>query len=186
MLNFENLHGLADTTEDLHELKVSMMQWLSKDESTSDENDSEDNCPDLQMVSASSESESSDNGSSAWPYCDENESPFRNEDKESSEWETVVSGSADTSDSSQIEYHTCAGCHSMEFCETESYEGSEMVPTHIPYQVLFNSVWDLLDMEALDTKSEVDEDGVQKMLLDSVICYLIEMDAGENSPPDSP
>ncbi len=109
-VNFENLHGLADTTEDLHELKVGMMRRPINDESASNEFDSEDDCPDLQMVSASSELDSSDDDSSTWP--DEDDSSI-NEDEDSSDWETVLS-SENSSESSQHECHTCVECHSLD------------------------------------------------------------------------
>ncbi|SJL12635.1 uncharacterized protein ARMOST_16064 [Armillaria ostoyae] len=184
-VNFENLRGLADTTEDLHELKVGMMRWPDNDESVSDENGEEDDCPDLQTVSASSESESEDTESSAWPYCDDDEFPFREEKSSSSEWVTVVSASENTSQSSRHDYHECIGCHSLEWCDAESNNESEKTRTRIPYQVLFNAVWDCLDLEALDVDGAVDVSSVREMLLDSVVRYLIAMDTGEDSPPDS-
>ncbi len=127
-VNFENLCGLADTTKDLHELKVGMMRWLINDKSASDEFDSEDDCPDLQTVSASSESDSSDDDSSTWP--DEDDSSIK-EDKDSSDWETVLS-SENFSESSQHE------CYSLDWCETNPGEVDEGIQHQIPYQVLFN------------------------------------------------
>ncbi len=124
-VNFENLRGLADTTEDLHELNVRMMCWPDNDESVSDDNSEEDHCPDLQMVLALSESESEDTESSAWPYCDNDEFPFREEESSSLEWVTVVSASKDTSQLSRYEHQECFECHSMGMCIAESTEGSK-------------------------------------------------------------
>ncbi|PBK73739.1 hypothetical protein ARMSODRAFT_972126 [Armillaria solidipes] len=167
-VNFENLHGLADTTEDLHELKVGMMQYLY-DDLISEEEYSEDDCPDLQTVIAS-----------MWPYCDDDVFLFREGEDDSSEWETVVSASVVTSESSRYELHECIRCHSLELCDKMPDDGSENIWTQIPYQVLFNVMWDSLDVDSFG----INVAGVHEMLLDSVICYLIEMDGGETSPPD--
>ncbi|SJL14216.1 uncharacterized protein ARMOST_17672 [Armillaria ostoyae] len=178
-VNFENLRGLADTTEDLHELKVGMMRCLY-DDLMSEEEYSEDDCPDLQTVTALSESDSSDVASSVWPYCDDDVFPFGEEEDNSSEWETVVSASEVASESSCYEPHECVGCHSLELCDEMPDDGSENNRTRIPYQVLFNTMWDCLDVDSFGT----DVAWVCEMLLDSVIRYLIEMDGRETSPPD--
>ncbi|KAK0238761.1 hypothetical protein EDD85DRAFT_950946 [Armillaria nabsnona] len=185
-VNFENLHGLVDMIEDLHKLKVGMMHWPDNDESVSDDNGEEDNCPDLQTVSASSESELEDTESLAWPYCDDDEFPFREEESSSSEWVTVVSAAEDTSQSSRYEHHKCFECHSMGMCIVESTEGSEANRTRMPYQVLFNAIWELLELEPISTDSGIAVVDVWEMLLDSVIRYLIGLDTSENPPSDLP
>ncbi len=56
----------------------------------------------------------------------------------------------------------------------------------MPYQVLFNAIWELLELEPISTDSGITIVDVWEMLLDSVICYLIGLDTGENPPPDLP